>query len=365
MSGEIRVIRILQIVNIMDRAGLENMLMNYYRVIDKDQVQFDFLTHRPTEGAFDQEIKKLGGNVYRAPRLYPHNYYAYFEFMRRFFLEHSEYRIVHSHIDAMSYLPLLCAKKGHVPIRIAHSHSTSIDINYKYPIKQLFKRLIPTVATDFVACSKEAGEYLFPKENVSIIPNAINISKFFFNEKTRCSVRKKLGIDDKFVVGHVGRFTKAKNHEFLIAVFQRILVEHPNSFLLLVGSGELKENIEKILDEHGLSDKAMILSNRDDVADLYQSMDVFLFPSLYEGLGMGAVEAQVSGLKCFISEKVPRDAKISAETVYLPLDINIWADNINAWIPGKPRHTVYSEYYDSEKAAKKLVQYYLDLSERI
>ena len=128
-------IRILQCVNDMHRAGLETMLMNYYRNIDRDKIQFDFLTHRPNRSDYDDEIESLGGKMYYAPRLYPQNYPEYFKWMKRFFAEHPEYKVVHSHIDAMSYLPLKAAKAANIPVRIAHSHNTSIDKDFKYLLK--------------------------------------------------------------------------------------------------------------------------------------------------------------------------------------------------------------------------------------
>ena len=358
-------IRILQVVNIMDRAGIENMLMNYYRVIDRSKVQFDFLTHRPVEGAYDKEIFELGGQVYHAPRLYPQNYPAYFRFMKQFFLKHSEYNIVHSHIESMSYLPLLCAKKAGVPIRIVHSHNISIDLNYKYPLKQLFKQLIPLVATDYAACSRSAGEYLFPRRKFTVIPNAINIEKFVFNEETRKSMRRKLGIEGKYVIGHVGRFTRQKNHEFLIDTFSQVIKKRDDAFLLLIGAGEYKEKFEWQIKKYSLDNKVLILSNRDDIENLYQVMDIFVLPSLYEGLGMAAVEAQVSGLKCLISDKVPEEALISPDTLRLPLRIDNWVENISEYREKGARHPVYSEYYDVQKASDRLVQYYSLLNEKI
>ena len=144
-------IRVLQCVNNMHRAGLETMLMNYYRHIDRNKIQFDFLTHRPDRSDYDDEIEELGGRVYYAPRLFPQNYPAYFRYMKGFFSEHPEYCIIHSHIDAMSYLPLMTAKKAGVPVRIAHSHNTSIDKDFKYLMKEAFRWQLPYVATDYLA----------------------------------------------------------------------------------------------------------------------------------------------------------------------------------------------------------------------
>ena len=184
-------IRILQCVNDMHRAGLETMLMNYYRNIDRTKIQFDFLTHRPYRSDYDDEIEKMGGKVYYAPRLYPQNYPNYFKWMKNFFKEHPEYKIVHSHIDTMSYLPLLAAKKAGVPIRIAHSHNTSLDRDFKYLLKQYFRLRINSVCTHRLACGKEAGTFLFGNRDFKVIPNAIDAEKFYFNKDLRDEKRKE------------------------------------------------------------------------------------------------------------------------------------------------------------------------------
>ena len=194
--------RILQVVNDMHRAGLETMLMNYYRNIDRTKIQFDFLTHRPYKSDYDDEILSLGGRMYYAPRLYPQNYIQYFRWMDKFFEEHLEYQIMHSHIDSMSYLPLLAAKRANVPVRIAHSHNTSIDRDLKYPLKQLFRTRITKVANEYCACGEEAGKFLFGNRDFKVIPNAIETERFIYKEEVRKRVRKELHFTDEFVVGH-------------------------------------------------------------------------------------------------------------------------------------------------------------------
>ena len=236
-------IRILQCVNDMHRAGLETMLMNYYRNIDRDKIQFDFLTHRPNRSDYDDEIESLGGKMYYAPRLYPQNYPEYFKWMKRFFAEHPEYKIVHSHIDAMSYLPLKAAKTANIPVRIAHSHNTSIDKDFKYLLKQYFRSKITSVATDYCACGQEAGKFLFGDEKFSFIPNAIEVDKFLYNEKIRAEKRQELDIQNQFVVGHIGRLSYQKNHKLLIKIFDELQRKLPESLLLLVGVGEKEEEI--------------------------------------------------------------------------------------------------------------------------
>ena len=357
-------IRVLQVVNIMDRAGIENMLMNYYRALDKTEVQFDFLTHRPTYGAYDEEIRTLGGKVFYAPRLYPQKYRAYFKYMHNFFEEHTEYQIVHSHIDAMSYLPLLAAKKAGIPIRIAHSHSTSIDFDLKWPMKRMFRKEITKVATDYAACSYDAGKFLFGEKDIHIIYNALDIQKFKFDANVRKQKRAELNLGNKYVIGHVGRFTKAKNHKFIINIFEELAKKDEKYILLLIGVGELMDNIRIYIRKKGLQDKVIILSDRDDVYQLYQAMDLFVFPSKYEGLGMGAVEAQISGLKTIVSDKVPEEVKISENIEFLKLSEELWVEKI-LHTQSKQRNTNYCEEYDISKAVKGLLEYYNKLLRNI
>ena len=195
-------IRVLQCVNDMHRAGLETMLMNYYRNIDRTKIQFDFLTHRPDKSDYDDEILSLGGKVYYAPRLYPQNYPAYFKYMKKFFAEHPEYQIVHSHIDSMSYLPLLAAKKAGVPIRIAHSHNTQ---NANSILGKIYKRYLQNKinknANRYFACGQDAAKWLFRKKanNAVIIPNGIDLNKFKFDEKARNNIRNELKIEEQAV----------------------------------------------------------------------------------------------------------------------------------------------------------------------
>ena len=287
-------IRILQCVNDMHRAGLETMLMNYYRNIDREKIQFDFLTHRPQRSDYDDEIESLGGKIYYAPRLYPQNYPKYFKWMKQFFSEHPEYKIIHSHIDAMSYLPLKAAKKANIPVRIAHSHNTAIDRDFKYLLKTYFRFKLPKVANYYCACGKEAGEFLFPGKEYMYVPNAIEIDRFLFNENVRMKKRRELGIKDEIVIGHIGRMSYQKNHKYLIDVFAEILKKKNDSILLLIGVGEKLDDIKKYVEKLGLSEQVRFLGNRADVDELYQAMDVFVMPSLFEGLPVVGVEAQFS-----------------------------------------------------------------------
>lgn len=356
-------IRVLQCVNNMHRAGLETMLMNYYRHIDRNKIQFDFLTHRPTRSEYDDEIEDLGGKVYYAPRLYPQNYPAYFRYMKSFFLEHPEYRIIHSHIDAMSYLPLMAAKKAGVPIRIAHSHNTSIDKDFKYLMKEAFRWQLPYVATDYLACGTEAGKFLFGHRDFQIIPNAIDTSGFRFSIETRDAIRRSLGIENAFVIGCVGRLTAQKNILFLINVFYEICKADTNSVLLVIGGGNEENELKALTKKLGISERVLFLGIRSDVNALYQAMDVFVMPSLFEGLPVVGIEAQFSDLHCVFSSNITREVSISEKAHFISLkrSYSDWAGYILRLkgVVGDRNPNFQCERYDIEQAKDILEQYYL------
>ena len=360
-------IRILQVVNDMHRAGIETMLMNYYRNIDRTKMQFDFLTHRPDKSDYDDEIISLGGKVYYAPRLYPQNYPKYFKCMKNFFAEHPEYKIIHSHIDTMSYLPLKAAKRAGVPVRIAHSHNTSIDKDFKYPLKMYFRSRINGVVTDRLACGREAGEFLFKNNSFNVIPNAVDADRFFYDAHLRKKKRRELGVEDNFVVGHVGRLSYQKNHKFLIQIFDALIKKEPAAKLMLVGVGEKEQEIREQVKSLRLDDSVMFLGSRIDVNELYQVMDVFVLPSLFEGIPMVGVEAQFADLPCLFSDKTPDEVKFNVRTKFIGLDKSSesWANEILATRSGLPRsydrEDIANSRYDIKCAHIILEEYYRDL----
>ncbi|MDD6478707.1 MAG: glycosyltransferase family 1 protein [Oscillospiraceae bacterium] len=361
-------IRVLQCVNNMHRAGLETMLMNYYRNIDRTKIQFDFLTHRPQRDDYDDEIESLGGKIYRAPRLYPQNYPAYFSYMKKFFASHPEYKIVHSHIDAMSYLPLLTAKRAGVPVRIAHSHNTSIDLDFKYPLKRYFRAQINGVANYRLACGERAGEFLFGGKDFSVIPNAIDTGKFCFNPEISIAKKRELNLEGKFVVGHIGRFSYQKNHKFLIKIFSEILKREKNAVLLLVGNGEKEDLIKRQVSELGISEQVLFLANRSDVNELYGAMDVFVLPSHFEGIPVVGIEAQFSGLACVFSDKVPNEVAFTDNCSFVSLDASAgsWAEQILSF-KNFERASIdnSNSLYDIKNAHIILEKYYTDLYEKL
>lgn len=351
----------------MHRAGLETMLMNYYRNIDRTEIQFDFLTHRPNKSDYDDEIISLGGKVYYAPRLYPQNYPKYFRWMKAFFAEHPEYKIIHSHIDTMSYLPLKAAKKAGVPVRIAHSHNTSIDKDFKYPLKMYFRSRINGVVTNRLACGREAGEFLFKNKSFKVIPNAVDADIFLFDAHLREKKRRELGLENNLVVGHVGRLSYQKNHKFLIRIFDALIKKESAAKLVLVGVGEKEQEIREQVKALGLDKSVIFLGNRSDVSELYQAMDVFVLPSLFEGIPVVGVEAQFADLPCLFSDKTPDEVKFNVRTKFIGLDKSpeFWANEILAACGVLPRscdrEDIVNSKYDIKVAYSILEEYYINL----
>lgn len=325
-------LRVLQVVTTMNCGGLESVLMNYYRHVDRNQLQFDFLTHRPFDGFFGEEILKLGGKIYHLPALNPFSP-AYRHALRGFFREHPEYQIIHVHLNCMSSVILKEASRCAVPVRIAHSHSSSQNKDYKYPIKLFYRRLIRKYATDLFACGQAAGQWMFHTNEFTVLKNAIEVDRFRFSSPTRTRVRRTLGFSDsEIVIGHVGSISPQKNHFFLISVFQKLLELRSGAKLLLVGndSGKLAERIKSKCRKNELEDAVVFTGIRNDVADLMQAMDVFVLPSLYEGVPVTMIEAQAAGLPCVVSENVPKDCVITGLVSRLPLTWGpaLWAEHV-------------------------------------
>lgn len=320
-------IRILHVVTYMGRGGLETMLMNYYRALDRSRFQFDFLTHRIEKHEYDDEILSLGGKIYHISRLNPFSV-SYKKELLEFLKKHPEYKIIHVHQDCLSSVILKRAKQCNIPVRIAHSHSSSQNKNIKYIIKLWYKKFIPKYATQLLACGKEAGDWMFEGQSYQVLNNAIDAKKYKYDLKIREKMRQQLQISgDTKVIGHVGRFSEPKNHSFLIDIFQCIHEENKNTKLLLVGDGELYNQIQEKVKKYGLEEAVIFTGVRADVTDLMQTMDVFLFPSLYEGLPLTLIEAQAAGLPCIISDKVPIECAITnlVQQVSLNSDKKKWA----------------------------------------
>jgi len=357
-------VRILHIVTYMGRGGLETLLMNCFRTIDRNQIQFDFLVHRDFRADYDDEIEALGGRIYRIPRLNPANP-GYFRALYTFFKSHPEYRIVHSHLDCMSALPLSVAKQCGVPVRIAHSHSASQNKNWKYFLKRFYMKKIPGNATHFFACSSDAASWMFPGQQATIINNGIQVDSFRYQPDVRDHIRSELSLSGCFVVGHTGRFAPEKNHSFLIDVFSHIHSKNPKSILMLIGTGDLEAQMRQKVASLSLQDSVLFLGSQSNVSGYLQAMDAYVMPSKYEGLSIAAVEAQASGLPCFFSDTIPAECKMTENVHYLSLNLPAeqWADAILEIDP-KMRTTghgaVRNAGFDISMTSEYLQSFYLE-----
>ena len=359
-------IRVLQIIGDVVGGGVEQVILNYYRHINRNDIQFDFVVHKGALQFYVDNVEVLGGKVYQITS-YKQNPFKTISEM--YSIMNGRYKIVHSNMNALSVFPLFAAYLAGVPVRILHNHSTDTKAE---PLRTLVKHLLRPFARLFAnqywACSRLAGEWMYGKKaveegKVTIINNAIDLKKFAFNEEKRRKLRDELGLQDCFVVGHVGRFMKQKNHDFLIDIFAEVSKKQDKARLLLVGDGPLKSEIEDKVKALGLEEKVIFTGVRRDVADLYNAMDVFVFPSLYEGLGMVAVEAQANGLPVVASTEVPVEAKISENIKFeaLSSDKDLWVKDIMACLK-KDRKSVGDEImlnrFDIEVEAEKLGKKY-------
>lgn len=314
-------------------GGVESVIMNYYRHLDHKKIQFDFICDEDSTRIPYNEIKKLGGRVFLVPKY--QKLPQYLKSLEDLFRK-NQYHIVHSNVNTLSVFPLYAAKKAGVPVRISHSHSTSNPKEWKRNIiKNILRPFSKKYATDYFACSELAGRYLFGNKafdqgEVKIIHNAIDLDKFKFDEVARKKLREEFGIKDSTVViGHVGRFVKQKNHDFLIDVFNEYHTKNPDSKLLLVGTGPLEEKIKAKVEKLNLSNSVLFLGQREDTNKLYSAMDVFCLPSLYEGLPVVGVEAQAAGLLCIFSDKITPDVIISNQnSIIRSLNIIEWKNYI-------------------------------------
>ena len=292
-------------------GGVESVIMNYYRHIDRSKIQFDFICDEDSTNIPYDEIEKLGGKVILCP---PYQKLPkYLKFLKQLFRE-KKYHIVHSNINTLSVFPLYAAKKAGVPVRIAHSHSTSNPKEWKKNLlKNALRPFSKKYATDYFACSELAGRYLFSDKTfdngeVKIIRNAIDVEKFKFDPEARKQLRKEIGIkQDDFVIGHIGRFVEQKNHRFLIDIFAEVKKSKPNAKLVLAGQGPLREEMEEKVKSLGLEKDVFFLGQRSDTNKLYSVFDVFCLPSLYEGLPVVGVEAQANGVPCIFSKNITKE----------------------------------------------------------
>jgi len=365
-------IRILHVFGSLNRGGAETMAMNLYRKIDKTKIQFDFVVHGDLVGDYEEEIEGYGGKIYRIPRYKGSNHFLYAREWKRFLTKHQEYKIVHSHVRSTASIYLAIAKEmGRVTI--IHSHNTSSGKGISAIAKNILQSRLRRVSDYYFACSTEAGEWLFGKEicqsdKFFLTKNAIDIEKFSFCEAKRAAVRRRLGLENKIVIGHIGRFNPQKNHEFIIDIFQKTLEILPKSCLLLVGEGNLEPIIQDKVNNLGLSDEVLFAGVRTDITDLLQAMDFFLMPSLFEGLPVVLIETQAAGLPALISTEISNEVKITDFIESLSLDENssVWAAEIKKMLQKITRKNMHAGLlkagYDIKAAAAWYESFYLEVT---
>ena len=327
-------IRVLHFVSILSRgSGVMSVIMNYYRHIDRDKVQFDFLCFLPSDDSYEAEIKDLGGHIHYVDK--PGSSLGSVRQLSLFFKEHArEYTWLHNHEVYLSFLLRPISKRYGIEKFIVHCHATKYS---DQPLNALRNWLlclpVRLMKVERFACSEAAGRFLYGERKmkagkVFVMNNAIDCEKFKFRPEIRERLRKEMGLEGKFVIGNVGRFERQKNHEFLIRVFAEVHKEMPESILLLVGEGALKRYIEDLVKKLELNNNVVFLGQRDDVAELYQVMDLFILPSLYEGMPVSCLEAQVCGVPSIISNTITKEVIIN-NTQTLPLnDREVWINHL-------------------------------------
>jgi glycosyltransferase EpsF len=348
-------------------GGVESVVMNYYRHVDRTRVQYDFLVDSDSARIPEEEILSLGGRVFRIPP-YQHPL-QYRRELLRLFREH-DWKIIHSHINTLSVFPLSAAKKAGIPVRIAHSHST---MGKGEPIKNIMKLVLRPFAnvypTERFACGNYAGEWLFGDKDYVVIPNAIPLDRFRFDSQARQRIREELNIaPDTLLVGHVGRFMPQKNQRFLIDVLDGLLQQHVKAQLAFVGEGPDMSSGKMYAGTMGVQDHVMFLGQQADVRKYYWAFDVFCLPSQYEGLVLVGIEAQRAGLPCIFSSPISDEVNVTGTAKFLPINSpQQWVEVLEHHAPGKRIHTDDAAFrdYDIVKQGQLLTQRYVDLYNQI
>lgn len=358
-------IRVLHIIPDLRAAGVETFILNMYRHIDRNKVQFDFLVHYKTRAFYDDTVEQLGGRIYRIPVREDLSFPQYLMALNKFFKAHKEYKIIHGHMDSFGFFYSMVAKLNGVKIRISHSHVAATEPTLKGFLKTLLNRFWRFSVSHYFACSMKAGNYMYGKNSkFTVINNAVDLSRFSYNEEFGSNVKHELGIENKFIVGHIGRFEPQKNHLFLLKIFKEILKKNANSVLVLVSTGGLYEKIQNDAKVMGIFDKVLFLGVRKDTERLYQAFDIFVMPSLFEGLPVTGVEAQACGVPCLFSSEITQEVNLLPTTEYLPLKKSPqeWAEKILEMSKKKRIQDTanYLQKYDIVREAKKLEEWYLE-----
>lgn len=364
-------VRVLHVLGNTNLGGAESRIMDLYRHTDRNRVQFDFLVHSGEEGFFEKEIRELGGRIFRVPRFRIYNYFSYRKALKEFFQKHHEFALVQGHMTSTAAIYLPIAKKAGVKKTAAHARSAGVDKGLKGTMTRFLRRNLADKADYLFTCSELAGISVYGEKAVRegktiFIPNAINCAGFTFDPEKRKKMREELGLTDALIIGHVGRFHYAKNHEYLLRVFAELCRMSAGAggstaetgadqkyHLILLGEGPLMEDTRKLAEELGVADRVHFLGNHKNIADYYQAMDYFVYPSRYEGMPGTIVEAQASGLPCLMSDTICREviATELVETMSIEKEPKVWAEGLQRRIDALVSKQENREKYAAKMAA--------------
>lgn len=374
--------RVLHVVHRMRPGGTQAVIMNVYRNMDHSDIQFDFAVRSTQEEHYDNEIKSLGGEIFHLPwwSWNPLSLISYRRAFDRLLKSHGPFLAVHSHVSFYSGLVLPIAKDHGVPVRIAHSHNTSsrgYNKVIQYIWENVMRRQILNHATHLIACNELASERLFGSvsennQRIDIIHNAIDLSRFApgGDHQGSDSIRDEFSIPESAtLLGHIGRFDPQKNHAFLIKIMSAMVSRHPDSHLLLIGEGDLIDEIAALVEEKDLQGQVHFLGVRQDIPKILKSLDVFLLPSLYEGLPIVLIEAQAAGVPCVVSDVISRETDVDLgliEYQSLTTRPTLWAEIVHkasnkSQIPWKKRERALKKGgFDVQSMKRKFLNIYLD-----
>lgn len=364
-------VRVLNVLGTTNIGGAESRVMELYRALDKSKVQFDFLVHTDKEGQYSEEIRRLGGRIYHVPRFKVVNLFQYKKALREFFREHHEFAAVHGHMTSTAAIYLPIAKKAGIPLTIAHARSAGVDQGIKGRVTRIVRYPLKYRADYCLTCSAEAGEAVYGRKwvqqgKVRTIPNAIDTGRFAYNAGVREQVREELGLSDRFVIGHVGRFGFMKNHRYLVDIFSELCRMRDDAALVLIGTGELEEDIREQVKALGLTDRVSFLGSHFDVERYYQAFDYFVFPSTFEGFPGSVAEAQTAGLQCLVSDRVTREVALTGLVHYRSIDepASHWAEEImqnsqKALVRESMQEVIAGKGFDVKRQAVEMEQFYI------
>ncbi len=364
-------VRVLHVLGNTNLGGAESRIMDLYRHTDRNRVQFDFLVHSGEEGFYEKEIRELGGRIFRVPRFRIYNYFSYRKALKEFFQEHHEFALVQGHMTSTAAIYLPIAKKAGVKKTAAHARSAGVDKGLKGTMTRFLRRNLADKADYLFTCSELAGISVYGEKAVQegktiFIPNAIDCAGFTFDPEKRKKMREELGLTDAIIIGHVGRFHYAKNHEYLLRVFAELCRMSAGAgdstaetgadqkyHLILLGEGPLMEDTRKLAEELGVVDRVHFLGNHKNIADYYQAMDYFVYPSRYEGMPGTIVEAQASGLPCLMSDTICREVIVTelVETMSIEKEPKVWAEGLQRRIDALVSKQENREKYAAKMAA--------------